>query len=248
MTDPEQNQFDSAEVTYDYLQMADNVIIWTPLDAFAEGVTAVQGSINILHSLIQIQAGKTEGITADKDRLRQSITTRLIRAAKAAISFGNATDNGDLVAQANALNSKSEIDHIKGGLLADTAQAFYAKALAARTADLATAAKYGFITGGGEKLLAPLLAAITAYAPMAHGPQGAINARANATASIASELHRLMGELKDLDDLAPQFEEDQPDFVAGYHQARQIIDRGSGGGGATPPAGGPGGSPKPGSP
>ena len=83
--------------------------------------------------------------------------------------------------------------------------------------------------------LASLLAAITAYAPMAHGPQGAIDARANATASIASELHRLMSELKDLDNLVPQFEEEHPDFVAGYHRARQIIDRGHN----NPPAGGP---------
>jgi hypothetical protein len=239
MTDPEQNQFDSAEVTYTYLETPDNPAIWTELDAFAEGVTAVQGSINILHSLIQIQAGKTEGITADKERLRQSIATRLVRAAKAAISFGNATDNGDLVAQANALNSKSEIEAIKGGLLADTATAFYNKALAARDADAVTAAKYGFKTGPTDKLLAPLLAAITAYAPMSHGPQGAIDVRANATASIDTELHRLMSELKDLDNLVPQFEEEHPDFVAGYHQARQIIDRGHNNPPTDPPPGGP---------
>ena len=236
MKDVEQNRFDAAQVTYDYVQLPENVTIWTPLAAFGDGVTAAQGSINILHSLIQIQAGKTEGITADKDRLRQSIATRLIRAAKAAISFGNATGNGDLVAQGNALNSKTEIKEIKGGLLADTAQAFYNKALAARDADLVNAAKYGFKTGVDDHLLAPLLAAITAYAPHAHGPQGAIDARANATAAIASELHRLMGHLKDLDNLVPQFEEEHPDFVAGYHRARQIIDRGHNNPPADPPA------------
>lgn len=236
MKDREQNQFDAAEVTYDYVQLPENVTIWTPLEAFGEGVTGVQGSINILHSLIQIQAGKTEGITADKDRLRQSVTTRLVRAAKVAISFGNAIDNGDLVAQANALNSKSEIKGIKDGLLADTATAFYNKALAARDANAVIAAKHGFKTGIDDQLLAPLLAAITAYAPHAHGPQGAIGARANATASIASELHRLMGHLKDLDNLVAQFEEEHPDFVAGYHRARQIIDRGHNNPPADPPA------------
>lgn len=35
-----------------------------------------------------------------------------------------------------------------------------------------------------------------------------------------------MGHLKELDNLVPQFEEENPEFVAGYHQARQIIDRG----------------------
>lgn len=236
MNDTQQNQFDAAEVTYNYLQDAAQVPIWTPLEAFDEGVTAAGGSINILHTLIQIQAGKTEGITANKDRLRLSLSNRLVKAAKAAVSFGNGTNNADLAAQASGLDSPSEIKAIKDGLLADTATAFHQKALAARDADPATAAKYGFKTGALDKLLAPLLSTITAYSGVVRDPQSAVNTRAGATAAIDTELRRLLGILGDLDNLAPQFEDEHPDFVAGYQRARQIIARGSGK--STPPPSG----------
>lgn len=229
MTDPQQNQFDAAEVAYEYLTDSANAPIWTSLEAFAEGVAAVDGSLNILHTLIQIQGGKTEGITANKQRLRQSISTRLVRLAKACIPFGKATGNDDLVAQANALNSASEIEEIKDGLLADRAQDLYNRALAARDADAATAAKYGFKTGADDKLLAPLLAAVTAYSPVAHGPQAAINARADATAAIDTELRRLRATFQDLDNLSAQFEDEHADFVTGYQTARKTIHRGGGG-------------------
>lgn len=234
----QQNQRDAAQITYDYLQEPAQVVIWTPLEAFAEGVMAIGGSLNILHTLAQIQAGKTEGITANKDRLRKSVTRRLVRAAKAAITFGNAADNPDLVAQANALNSPTEIKEIKDGELADVAIAFYHKALAARDADAGNAAKYGFKTEADEdKLLTPLVSAITAYAAVFGSTRGAINVRANATAAIEAELRRLQSTLKDLDNLAPQFEDEHADFVSGYNRARHVIARGSGGKGSGNAAG-----------
>ncbi len=235
MNDRQQNQLDAAEVTLAYLQDPAQSPIWTPLEAFADDVTAASGSINVLHALIQLQTGTTTGVTANKIRLRLSLANRIVKVATAATSLGNATDNADLAAQASALDSASEIKAIKDGQLPDRATALHDKTLAARDADTATAAKYGFKTGAADKLLAPLFAAITAYGVVVQSPQSAVNARANATASIDSELHRLMALLDDMDNLIAQFEDDQPAFVAGYQRARQIIDRGHGSSATTPP-------------
>jgi hypothetical protein len=57
------------------------------------------------------------------------------------------------------------------------------------------------------------------------------------SACLTSDPRRLRREY--LDNLAPQFEEEHPDFVAGYHQARQIIDRGHNNPPTDPPPGGP---------
>ncbi|HMJ06556.1 MAG TPA: hypothetical protein VK474_09905 [Chthoniobacterales bacterium] len=237
MRDRERNQLDAAQATYDYLLQPENVLIWTPLEAFGEAVVKVEGSLGILHTLIQIQAGKTEGITLDKKRLKESLQRRLLAVAKAAISFGKAQNNSDLVAQAEALNSQDELDRISTSLLDDHAQMLYERILEARDAAPAIAGKYGLKTGLEDKLLDPLLSAILAYGAVVQSPRSAIIRRAGARAGIEAELRRLQSIFKDdLDNLIVQFEDDHAGFVRDYFNSRKIIDRGGGGGKGEPPA------------
>lgn len=244
MTDRQRNQLDAAQTTYDYLLQPDHVLIWTPLEAFGEAVVKIEGSLGIIHTLIQLQAGKTEGLTADKDRLRQSVQRRVIVLAKAGISYGKVAENGDLVAQAEAHNSARELEAIADAMLNDHALMLHQRTKEARDANPTLATKYGLKKDAEDTLLAPIISATTAYGAVVGSPRSAIVAKAGATAGIDIEFHRLQSILKDqTDNLIAQFEDDQPTFVRGYFNSRKIIDRhgpgakttGGGNGNSTPP-------------
>ncbi len=219
----QQNQIDAAQNACDYLLASEHVPTWKSLKVFRESVAKLEGSLNILHVLAQIQAGKTSGCTLDKDRLRGSLRKRLITVANACISLGRAQNDSDLVAQARALDSKTEIEEIGDILIDDYAQMLYQHAVDARDAAPIVAARYGFRKDASDPILAPLLAAILAYGAIVPSPRNCIICRAGVSAGIESEIQRLQAILKDeLDDLIVEFEREHTDFVRDYHKTRKI--------------------------
>lgn len=228
MNSRQKDEIDAAQTTCDYLLGSDQVPIWSSLEAFSESVAKLEGSLNILHTLIQVRAGRTSGTNLDKDRLRRSLRKRLITVADACISFGRAQNDSDLVAQARALDSKTEIEEIGDILVDDYAQMLYQHALDARDAAPMIAARYGFRKDAGDPLLAPLLAAILAYGAIVPSPRSCIIRRAGTSAGIESELRRLQAILKDkLDNHVMELERGHSDFVRDYYASRKSIDPGS---------------------
>ncbi len=213
----------AAHATYEYLFAADHVLIWSQLDAFRQSVAKLEGSLNILRALEQIQAGASSGIAVDADRLRKSLRNRLIIVANACVAFGRAQNDSDLITQARALDATTELAEIGDILIDDYAQMLYQHALDARDAAPIIAARYGFRKDASDPLLAPLLAVILAYNAIVPNPRNCIVRRAGIASGIGSEMERLQANLEDeLDNLITEFERDRIDFVRGYHQTRKI--------------------------
>lgn len=221
MTDPQRKQLDASEITYDLLEEDAYKSIWQTLEAFSDGVTKIEGSLNILHTLQQLQSGKTTGITADKKRLDQSMMKRTVIVANALHTYGTLKPDAGIVANSNL--SIHKLEAIPDSEKDDRCQALYDLAIQVCTDDPAGAAKVGLHLGPdpADKFLGPLAASITAFTAAVHSPAKAIDKRADATEAIDAELHRMQGVYHDeLDALIVQFEEDHPEFVAAYRRAR----------------------------
>ncbi|MDB6170821.1 MAG: hypothetical protein JWL59_132 [Chthoniobacteraceae bacterium] len=197
--------------------------LWTPLPAFAKGVAAFYGSLNLLTALTQAQGTMLTGVTVDKERLAESVINRTLLVAGALAAYASASGNRTLFDKSDI--RLGDLQKLRDAALDDAAFALYSLAAAEFKASPATLAEYGM----SAAQLKELSNAIAAYSAMVGKPFAERAKRKSATDAIPDELARIDQVLSEqIDRLMPQFAGNK-EFAAAYENARQIVHSGGSG-------------------
>ena len=186
-------------------------------EKFSETYTQWTESVQRISDLSVRQAQPIFGVTESKKVSRAELTKAALDIAKPTRAFALATGAHDLAARASV--SRTAILRSKDKDAADACQNVYDAAAAAPTA--LALAPYG-VTAAKLKKLQTKIDAFTAVAP---APRQKITGRKTVTQRLAEEFRaadRLLTEGLDL--LVDQFEEEFPDFVSDYQNARIAVN------------------------
>ncbi|MEO5913404.1 MAG: hypothetical protein ABIS50_04170 [Luteolibacter sp.] len=222
MTKDQINSANMLQTTLLILTLPGNAAIYSALPAFVRGVTALEGSINVLGTLAQAQGSPLTGIALDKERLQRSLITRLLIVSGAAGAYSYEAGNHTLAAKFDF--KEGALKNLRDSLLDEIAQGVHDQAAAIVAAHAVKAADYNLTPA----MLTDLQSAITAYGSTLGTPRAAIANRTAITAAIAAELDRATDSLKNvLDRLIVQFAADHPAFTTAYAAARKVISTGT---------------------
>jgi hypothetical protein len=203
--------------------------LWAPLPAFAKGVAAFYGSLNLLTALTQTQGTLLTGVTVNKGRLAESVINRAVLVAGALAAYASATGNRTLFAKADL--RAGNLQKLRDAALDDAALALQDLAAAEFGPNAAKLAEYGL----NATRLTELSSAITAYSAVVGKPFAERAKRKSATDAIPDELARIDQILSEqLDRLMPQFAV-YKEFVAAYETARRVVQSGGAKGSAQLP-------------
>jgi len=194
------------------------------IPAFVTALGDLGVRIQKIKANAEIQSGKTDGITLDKQRLKIALCDKAFEVASAVSSYASTVKNAELAGKVGF--SKSELMRSR-----DTETATLCTNIrTAATANLAALADYAVTAAD----LTDLAQKISAYETAVANPQNARVSKKTATDNIEAEFVEFDNILNNrMDTLIPKFAAASPDFVKDYTNARTIVD--SGGGGATPP-------------
>lgn len=177
-----------------------------------------------IRTLGQIQAGKTDGITLDKQRLKTALCEKAFEIASAVKAYANTVKNSTLAAKVSV--AKSDLLRSRDTETAGLCQNIRTEA----TANLAALANYAVTAAD----LTDLAQKISAYETALSKPQDARVSKKTATENLDREFEEFDNILNNrMDPLILKFQAASPDFVKDYNNARTIVDSG-GGGGTTP--------------
>lgn len=200
------------------------VIATIPAFVTASGDLGVR--IQNIRTQAQIQAGKTDGITLDKERLKKVLCEKAFEIASAVTSYANTVKNNELIGK--VAFTKSDLlrsrDTETGGLCQNIR--------AAATGNLPALADYAVTAAD----LTDLAQKIAAYDGAVTSPGTARGTKKSATEKIDLEFEEFDNILNNrMDTLIPKFAAISPDFVRDYNNARTIVDNPGGNSGPTPP-------------
>lgn len=185
-------------------------------EKFSETYTQWTETVQRISDLGLRQSQPIVGVTEGKKVSRKELSKAALDIAKPARAFALATGAYELAAQANV--SRTAILRGKDKDAADLCQNVYDAAAAAPTA--LALAPYGVTAAKLKKLQAR----IDAFSAAAPAPRQKITGRKTVTHRLAQEFRvaeKLLAEGLDL--LVDQFEEEFPDFVSDYQNARIVI-------------------------
>ncbi|MCX8497300.1 MAG: hypothetical protein ORN51_14050 [Akkermansiaceae bacterium] len=199
-----------------------NKPITAGLPAFVRAMTGLEGSLNLLSALAQMQDTPLTGIALDKSRLQRSLINRTLIVAGAAGAYAFEFPNLTLGAKFDV--KEGELNNTKDAMLDKVAQGIYDEAAAIIAADPVKTAEYNL----KPTLLTDLQSAITAYSSTLGTPRAAIVGRVAVTEAITAEIDRAKDNLTNvLDRLILQFQAEHPAFVSAYEAARKVIRTGT---------------------
>jgi len=172
-----------------------------------------------IRALAQIQAGKTDGITQDKARLKTAMCEKAFEIASAVLSYANTVKNSTLAGKVAV--TKSDLLRSRDTETAGLCQNIRTEA----TANLAALADYAVTAAD----LTDLAQKISAYEAALSKPQDARVSRKTATENLDREFDEFDNILDNrMDPLILKFQANKPDFVRDYNNARIIVDSGGG--------------------
>ena len=181
--------------------------------------------IQYIQGQVQIQAGKTDGITLNKQNLKIALCDKAFEIASAVSSYAATVKNPTLAGKVNF--TKSDLLRSRDTETAGLCQNIRTEA----TANLAALAAYAVTAAD----LTDLAQKISTYATAVSAPTDAKVSKKTAGENIDHAFVDFDAILNNrMDTLMPKFQALSPDFVKDYTSARNIIDSG-GGGGSTPP-------------
>jgi len=187
-------------------------------EAFTDLYTQWTERVANIKSLGQIRASRNTGVAEDKRRLRVEMCEAALEVASATRACAVASKNRELAARVDF--SRSDL---LSGRDVDSAE-HCANIHAAATANLTAVKPYGVTAA---KLTA-LKEKIDAYTASLASPRVSIVSGKSATRKLVAEFKAADELLNEgLDNLVPQFKDEEPAFVADYFSARTIVDNAS---------------------
>jgi hypothetical protein len=190
--------------------------IWRSKRAFAEAFDRAKSGTAQIRSRSGKQQSPTEGVTGDKEQVRDALEDKLSVVADAIAAFAEKTANPDLAAKVEL--NRSVIDRLSDSDLTLAAQ----RVMAATDQNLAALADYDITATDRTELGA----AADLFANKKESPRRAIVARAVETLSLPEAINMVRSIFRnELDKMMTGFRKTQPDFYKGYSSARVIVNR-----------------------
>ena len=200
-----------------YIVLQDYQGVWQVNEGFSEAVTDLKGFIKAADAASGSQAaGRTTGITADKETLADDAINKTLRVTKIARAYARKINNQTLL---------SAVDYAKGSLQKTPLDELTARLNSMLKAVQGVAdalQRWGFVKGSDESAAA----AIEAFSKAAQGTRVAISGGKAMTATLPQIMRGGKTELLIIDDLIGMYEEEAPQFVLTYKAARNIVDVG----------------------
>lgn len=230
MNDPLQNNANMIGTCLTFADEEDNVPIWQnqpPLD-----LTPDMATLRTLHAAAAETAarlsGATTGVAAGKDAAETVLEGRAFLLSRAV--FNHCRKTGDTTTSGRINYTKSAIQRLRDqDLLAttrnirDTAQA--------KSTETGAAGR-----GVTPAAITALTGAIDAYAPLVNAPRSTTVSRSALLRELTTQVAACVDHIRSMDDLVIQLTgEGAPEFIAGWKQARIVVDAGHGPGEAGPP-------------
>jgi hypothetical protein len=189
--------------------------IWKNKPAFVDAVARAKSGTAEIRGRSGKQQSPTEGVTGDKELVRDTLEDKLSVVADAIAAFAEKTKNPDLAAKVEL--NRSVIDRLSDSDLALAAN----RVLEATTANLAALADYG-ITATEQTELA---GAAELFANKKEKPREAIVGRRVETLSLPQAINTVRSIFRnELDKLMTAFKKPEPDFYTGYFVSRVIVN------------------------
>jgi hypothetical protein len=194
---------------------ADNSAIVDTNTGFKTGVTDFGGVVSQIDSGAQLVSPNLTGIAIDKNVSKKDLSREAATMAGRIYAFASKNGNNTLKQQADL--AESDFLRLKDAELAPACQAIH---------DLAETNKVALKDYGvTDEKLAALQTKIDAYAAAVPKPRSAIAGRKTTKANIRQLFKQADAVLIDqMDRLVNDFAADHPEFVAGYFNARIIVD------------------------
>jgi hypothetical protein len=195
---------------------SDNAATLVTVPAIATVRTALETLLNDINQHVQKQEDPTEGITQDKDTLRDQLEDQIRRVADP--TFAYAMSNNDHTLGAEVSVTVSELDRMAEERLDDVA----ARVHAAATANLNDLKTDWAVNQPDLDALAQLR---TSFNAAKNAPREKIATKAGFTATLPSKIKQMMSLLRlQGDKVMTPFRSTNPELYAGYLAARVIVD------------------------
>lgn len=217
MTQNQENRVTMFGSVSDYMNLAANKAIWTPMKAAKDTVAELDAMLGDIAAKTDRQKVPTTGAADAKGNVRHDYEAKILEIGDQLASIAAATNDPMLGTQVEfskaGLGKLSDDDLETAGKRVAT----LAKAHAAALADhLVTAADVAELEG------------LTAdFDAIKNQPRTAIAGRAGETATLPDLITAATNLLRDrLDKQMTRFRQSNPEFYAGYQSARVVVDRG----------------------
>ena len=201
------------ETTLVFLETKNN--IWKNRPAFLRAVTSAKAGTAEIRGRSGKQQAPTEGVTEDKEQMRDDLEEKLSVVADALAALAEETKNAELAAKVEL--NRSVIDRLSASDLKLAAE----RVLEATAQNLVALADYG-ITATEQTDLA---GAAELFANKKEKPREAIVGRRVETLSLPEAINRVRSIFRNqIDKMMTGFKRTEPDFYTGYFASRVIVN------------------------
>jgi vacuolar-type H+-ATPase subunit I/STV1 len=213
MEQPQDDITTMFETTLAFLEKFKN--IWKNRPAFLRAVTSAQAGTAEIRGRSGKQQAPTEGVTGDKEQVRDALEEKLSVVADALAALADETKNAELAAKVEL--NRSVIDRLSASDLNLAAK----RVLEATAENLAALADYG-ITATEQTDLA---GAAELFANKKEKPREAIVGRRVETLSLPEAIDTVRSIFRNrIDKMMTGFKRTEPDFYKGYVASRVIVN------------------------
>jgi hypothetical protein len=191
--------------------------LWSGKVAFADAVTRVKAGLAAIETKVSGQETPIEGITVDKETLRNLLEETLLEIANQLSAFAAKTGDNDLAAQVEM--TQASLDKMEENDLDLTA---------GRVIDLANTNKTilasDYDTPAAE--IAKLTTRRADFSAKKTAPREAVVERSAKTTAIPTLIKNVRSIFRrELDKMMTPFKRTEPDFYSGYFAARVVVDK-----------------------
>lgn len=198
--------------------LTDHQAKWTPLVAYAQGVSRFNSYVQDIKSHHQVQQTSTTGTAEDKSAVRTACEAKAIVVAKAVYAYASDGSNNSLKQRVNY--SASDLRNARDTVSRDICQVIYEEA----DKVLANLSNYGIVQAD----LNDLQQKIDDYAALIPAPKLAKDAGAIATTNLDLLFKQADDVLSEvLDQLMAKFNITEPEFYQAYFRSRKVVKTGS---------------------
>jgi hypothetical protein len=206
--------------------MDKNESIWSGVKAMNDTVTEVNTRLTRIADKVRKQQAPTTGAADEKQQVRLSFEEKILETADQLSALAEVRKDANLAAQVEM--TLSSLDKLADDQLEAAGKSICALALA----NLAALADYDI----KPEDVSALDQLATRFHGVKSAPRTAIADRAGETNTLPDEISDTTSLLRNrLDKQMTKFRKSRPEFYAGYHSARVIVDRGGSSGSDQPP-------------
>jgi len=197
--------------------MDENNSIWQPVTSVADVANKVKSIIVDILELRQIQELNTNGITVNKETLRENLVQSTLKVSRAIVAYATVTKNYQLLGEVNY--TKSDFTTARENILYDRAILVHSRAVPLETELAAYLIK--------PEDIAIIQTLADDFIKAIPEKRVAVSVKKTSTIDLKQKFSDMDAVLKEqLDRMILLFETEKPDFVKQYFTARIIVDLG----------------------